>query len=330
LPSDFFEKLEPYKRVLLTPHEQPDADGIGSVLGLSWHLRSLGKETRLIVAPGVPSFLKFLDTNAWIECFDSNTHKDIGAWPDCWVAADASELSRLGPLKDHFAISKAAKFCIDHHICSSSMDAFDYFFRDHDASSTCELVLEALGPNAGMPLPMAQALYAGMVDDTGSFRFPCTTPKVLRMAAALLEIGVQPDFVYRGLYNQGTPSKMRISGIAFERMQLHCDERIAVMTASLADMRSVGAIHEDLEGLVNKPMELRTVEVSALAYEKPDGNVKVSMRSKSRIDVNAICRQFGGGGHRLASGVTLPGPIESALDMVIPAIGAKIEQDIAQ
>jgi phosphoesterase RecJ-like protein len=329
LPSDFFEKLKPFKRILLTPHEQPDADGIGSILGLAWHLRSLGNEVRLIVAPRVPSFLRFLDTEGWIECFGPDLHKDIGAWPDCWVAADASEPIRLGPLKDIFSASAAAKFCIDHHICSGSMDAFDHFFRDHAASSTCELVMEALGPNTDMPFSMAQALYAGMLDDTGGFRFPCTTPKVLRMAAALVEIGVKPDHVNREIYNQASPSKMRISGIAFERMQLHCDERIAVMTASLADMSSVGATHEDLEGLVNKPMELRTVEVSALAYEKPDGRVKVSMRSKSLIDVNAICRQFGGGGHRLASGLTLPGPIEAALDAVVPAIKAQIEKGAA-
>jgi len=174
---------------------------------------------------------------------------------------------------------------------------------------------------------MAQALYAGIVDDTGGFRFPCTTPKVMRTAAALLEMGVEPGAVNRALYGRGTLGKMRLEGMALGRMDLHCGGRLAVLAVSLRDLESAGAAHEDLEGLVVRPMELRAVEVSALFYEKPDGSVKVSMRSKSRTDVNAVCRLFGGGGHRLASGATLPGPVASALEAALPAISARIEQD---
>jgi phosphoesterase RecJ-like protein len=211
------------------------------------------------------------------------------------------------------------------------MEAFDFIYSNAQASSTCELVLQAIsasgGLSADMPLPMAQALYAGLVDDTGNFRFHNTSATTFRMAASLMERGVKPDVVYRGLYNQGTLAKMRLFGQAVERMRLYCDERLAIIAVSLANMKLVGATHEDLEGLVNRPMELRTVEVSALAYEKLNGSVKLSTRSKSRVDVNAICRQFGGGGHRLASGATLPGPISSVLEKVVPVLTAGIEQD---
>ncbi|MDR0498274.1 MAG: bifunctional oligoribonuclease/PAP phosphatase NrnA [Holophagales bacterium] len=329
---DFFQKLDSFNRVLISTHEQPDADAIGATLGIAWYLRGLGKDTRIVVTPRLPDFLKFLDTEKWIECFDPNFHRDIAAWPDCWVLADASELSRLGPLKDNFLAAKGGKGCIDHHIIGSSMEVFDFVYSNPDASSACELVLQAINFSSGlsmdMPLAMAQALYAGLVDDTGNFRFNNTSHTVFRMAASLLEKGVKPDVVYRSLYNQGTLAKMRLFGIAFERMRLYCDERLAVTTVSLDDMKSVGAVHEDLEGLVNRPMELRTVEVSALAYEKFNGSVKLSTRSKYRVDVNAVCRLFGGGGHRLASGATLPGPITSVLEAVVPAITARIEQDI--
>jgi phosphoesterase RecJ-like protein len=328
VPDIFVQKLDSFNRILITPHEQPDADGIGSTLALAWHLHGLGKEFKLIVSPGMPSYLKFLDTKEWIECFDPTAHADIAGWPDCWVLADANELNRLGPLKDSFLASKAAKLCIDHHLSEGDIKAFDYVLSNPCASSTCELVLDALKFSADMPLEMTQSLFAGIVDDTGGFRFPCTTPQVMKMAAALLESGVKPDYVNRGLYNQGRPAKMRIAGLATKHMHLYCDDRLATMTASLADMESVGAIHEDLEGLVNKPMELGSVEVSVLAYEKYAGCVKVSMRSKSSVDVNAVCRKFGGGGHRLASGVTLSGTVESALEAIVPAIIAEIEQDI--
>jgi len=336
LSDEFIGKLESFDRILLSTHEQPDADGIGSVLGLAWHLHKSGKEIRIVVTPKLPDFLKFLDTEGWIECFDASVHKDIAAWPDCWVLADANELSRLGPLKDSFLETRAYKACIDHHLPNSDAEAFDLVNSNSEASSTCELVLQALGFSSGfsggfskgMPLAMAQALYAGLTDDTGGFRFANTTPTVFKMAAALLEEGVRPDIVYRGLHNQGTLAKMRISGIAFEGMRLYCDERLAVMTISLSDMESVGAVHEDIDGLVNKPMELHMVEVSVLVYEKHNRQVKVSMRSKSRVDVNAICRLFGGGGHRLASGATLHGPIVSVLNDIIPVIAARIERDI--
>ena len=334
MSDEFIGKLESFDRILLSTHEQPDADGIGSVLGLAWHLHTLGKETRIIVTPKLPDFLKFLDIKEWVECFDRNLHKSIAAWPDCWVLADANELSRLGPLKDSFLVTRASKACIDHHLPSYDTKAFDFISSNPNASSTCELVLRALGfPkdfSSEMPVAMAQALYAGLTDDTGGFRFSNTTPIVFKMAAALLERGVKPDVVYRGLHNHGTLAKMRITGIAFKGMRLYCDERLAVMTVSLADMESVDAAYEDLDGLVNKPMELRVVEVSVLVYEKPDGQVKVSMRSKSGFDVNVVCRLFGGGGHRLASGVNLPGPIASVLNDIIPVIIARIERDVEQ
>jgi phosphoesterase RecJ-like protein len=235
-------------------------------------------------------------------------------------------------LKDIFSAAKGVKGCIDHHLPNGGREAFDFIYSNPEASSTCELVLKAIcfpsGLSADMPLPMAQALYAGLVDDTGNFRFHNTSATTFQMAASLMEKGVKPDVVYRGLYNQGTLAKMRLFGIAVERMRLYSDERLAVIMVSLADMKSVGATHEDLEGLVNRPMELRTVEVSALAYEKLNGSVKLSTRSKSRVDVNAVCRHFGGGGHRLASGATLPGPISSVLEEVVPVITARIEQDL--
>ena len=329
---DFFNKLDSFNRILISTHEQPDADGIGATLGLAWHLRRLGKETRIVITPRLPGFLKFLDAEKWVECYDPNSHGDIAAWPDCWVLADASELSRIGPMKECFLAARGKKGCIDHHILGCGMEVFDFVYSNPEASSACELVLEAIafseGNLADMPLPMAQALYAGLVDDTGNFRFYNTSPTVFQMAASLLENGVKPDVVYRSLYNQATLAKMRLFGIAFERMRLYCDDRLVITTVSLADMKSVGATHEDLEGLVNRPMELRTVEVSALAYEKSDGSVKLSTRSKSCVDVNAVCRHFGGGGHRLASGATLPGPITSVLEEIIPVMTARIEQDI--
>jgi phosphoesterase RecJ-like protein len=358
LANDFLQRLGAFDRVLLTTHEQPDPDGVGSMLGLAWRLQALGKEFRLAISSAEPPcFLDFLDPHGWVRCFDPDSFGETVQWADCWALADANELSRLGPLKAGFLASKAAKCCIDHHEPSGDLGVFDFAMTDPRASSTCELVVDALcgadqcadgagdqnawrglPPDAppglapwsavgSLPLGMAQALYAGMVDDTGWFRFPGTSPKVMRIAAALLERGVAPEAVNRALYGQATPAKLRLEGMALGAMELRCAGRLAVTTVSLGDLKSVGAVHGDIDGLVSRPMELRTVEVSALFYEKLDGSVKASMRSKSSVDVNAVCRLFGGGGHKLASGATLPGPMASAIEATLPAILARIEQD---
>ena len=325
MPDEFIEKFKSFNRVLLTPHENPDADAIGSALGLAWHLYGLGVEFRIVISPKMPGFLEFLDTKGWIETFDQKIHKDIATWPDCWVITDASDAGRLGRLKDSFLASSATKAYIDHHLLGCS-ETFQFTRHNSEASSTCELVAEAMEDNIDMPWEMAQALYAGMVDDTGNFKFSSTTPKVLRLAASLLEKGAEPDVITRGLYSQGTLARMRLSARTIERMSMYSEERLAVMTVSLADLEAVGAEQDDLEGLVQKPTELRTVEIAALVYEKPDGSIKVSLRSKGKVDVNAICRSFGGGGHRLASGAKFDKEMKAVLEEMIPAIVAAIEK----
>ena len=333
LVDGFLSRLASFDRILLTTHEQPDPDGIGSILGLAWHLHGLGKEFRLVISSlRPPSFLGFVDPKGWVRCFDRESFEETAQWPDCWVLADANEVGRLGPLKEAFSASKAVKCCIDHHEPSSDLGVFDLVTTDPRASSTCELVFDAVcsAGQGDVPLEMAVALYAGIVDDTGGFRFSCTSPKVMKIGAALLERGVAPSEVNRALYSQATPAKLRLEALALGKMALHRNERLAVSTVSLRDLDSVGAVHEDLEGLVSRPMDLRTVEVSALFYEKLNGSVKVSMRSKRSVDVFAVCRLFGGGGHRLASGATLPGPVESALEAVLPALSARIEMDLGQ
>jgi phosphoesterase RecJ-like protein len=318
LPDKFMKKLGQHSRVLVTPHESPDADAIGSALGLAWHIKGLGKECRIVISPKLPDYLGFLDVGGWIEAFCPKRHADIALWPDCWAVLDANELNRLGPLKTSFLESRAARACIDHHL-NGDMELFDFFISKPEASSTCELLMDALGLDSSICAEMASALYAGLVDDTGNFKFSCTTPHVHRIAAVLLEKGARADEINRGLYCQASTEKMRIFGSAYNQVKMYADGRLAVMSVSLADLKSTGATHDDLEGLVSRPLELKTVEVAILAYEKSDGTTKLSMRSKSKIDINAICRQFGGGGHRLASGASFKEPLDDVLAKVVLA-----------
>ena len=183
-----------------------------------------------------------MDPDGWVEPFEpQGTHRDLAAWPDAWVLVDASEPRRLGPM--HAALpghAGARKACLDHHL-KEAPQGFDEEFTDPAASASAELVydLAVLRLAPPLPLPMAEALYAGVVDDTGNFRFSNATPKVHRLAADLIEQGVDPARIYQDLYHQGRPEKLRISGRAFDGMALLGEGRYARLSVAEADFAAM-------------------------------------------------------------------------------------------
>jgi phosphoesterase RecJ-like protein len=301
------------------------------MLALAHCLRAQGKETRIVISPELPNFLKFLDPEGWIECYDpQGAHADLAAWPEAWVLVDASEPHRMGPMLGAFHASRALKICLDHHM-KEGPQGFDAEFTYPSASASAELVhdLAALCMPRPFPPSLAIPLYTGLVDDTGNFRFSNTTPKVLRIAASLIEEGADPSLIYQSLYHQNRPPRLRLFGRAFQSLRLLDGGRYGAMALSQADFQACDAIHDDLEGLVNEPLRLRGVEVAALIHELEDGRIKASLRSRGQVDVNAVCRTFGGGGHRLASGAKLDGPLDQVQTRVDAAVLAQLQKDLA-
>lgn len=324
--------LDQHSRVLLTTHENPDGDGIGACLALAHYLRFLGKEPRIVVSPAVPANLRWLDADGWIEVFDpAGAHAELAAWPEAWLLVDASEPHRLGVMRPAFEATKAPRACLDHHL-KEAPRGFEFEFTDPKATASGELVYDLAAPRMGLPLPapMAEAVYASLISDTGNFRFSNSTGKVHRLAAGLIEQGVQPARSYQRIYLQDTPSKVRLWGRALERMGLLGGGAFGLMVLSLEDLRVCGATHDDLDELVQEPTRLASVEVAGLLYELADGRVKLSLRSKEAVDVNAVCKLFGGGGHRLASGAKLDGPMPAARSRVEAAVLAQLTQDLPQ
>jgi len=285
---------------------------------------------RIVVSPALPAFLAFMDPGGWVEAFEpQGAHRDLAGWPDAWVLVDASEPQRLGPMHPLFQATGARKACLDHHL-KEAPQGFDEEFTDPAASASAELVYDLAAGRMPRPLPpaMAEALYAGVVDDTGNFRFSNATPKVHRLAAELIEQGVAPARTYQNLYHQGRPEKLRITGRAFDGMALLAQGRYARLSLTRADFTACGADHDDLEGLVNRPLELRGVEVACLLHELADGRIKASLRSRERVDVNTVCKRFGGGGHRLASGAKLDGPMARAQNEMDAAVLTQLSADV--
>ncbi len=322
--------LDASTRILLCSHENPDGDGLGAALGLAHYLKGRGREARIVAFPGVTPDLQWMDPEGWIEPFDpAGRHADLAAWPDAWLLIDASEPHRLGDLLLAFQASPARKACLDHHL-KDVPAGFDEEFTDPGASASAELVYDLVSPRMPRPLPlaMAEVLYAGVVSDTGNFQFSNSTAKVHRLAADLIDQGVLPARVYQRLYWQERPQKLHLFGRAYEGLQIREGGRYARLTVTLADLDACGATHDDLDRLVNKPLELQGVEVSALLYEARDGRIKVGLRSRERVSVHAIASAFGGGGHRLASGAKVPGPMADAVAGVDRAVAAQIRLDL--
>jgi bifunctional oligoribonuclease and PAP phosphatase NrnA len=323
------EFLGRFQRILLTPHENPDADALGAMLALGDHLRALGKEVRLVVTPNVPSFLAFLDPGGAVEPFDGRSAQ-LADWPEAWVLVDTSDPARIGPMEGAYHASGARKACLDHHL-QHEVRAFDAEYVDPEASASAQLVYRLLAPRMPRPLPEStvRALYVGIVDDTGNFRFSNTSPEIHRIAAELIEQGADPARLYQALYHQGRPEKLRVQSLALQGMALQLGGAYARLSLSRSDLRACGASHEDLDGLVNRPLELRGVEVSCLLEELEDGRVKASLRSRERVNVNAVARRFGGGGHFLASGTRLDGPLPRAQTEMDAAVADQAREDLS-
>ena len=322
--------LESHHRILLTTHENPDGDGVGAAIALAAHLKGDGTEVRIVVTPSLPENLRFLDPQGWIEAYEpEGMHRELPAWPDAWLLIDASEPHRMGALFAAFEVTQATRACLDHHL-KDAPKGFDAEFTDPTASASTELVYDLVRPRIGGDLPavMAQALYAGLVSDTGNFRHSNSTPKIHLAAADLIAQGVHPARTFNALYQTATPAKLKLFGRAMGGLQLRAGGRFAYVAVTQADLGACGATHEDLDDLVEEPRKLKGVEVAALFSETADGRAKVSLRSREQVDVNAVCRQFGGGGHRLASGAKVAETLDLFITQVEKAVLEQIRLNI--
>ncbi len=322
--------LDSHAKILLTTHENPDGDGVGAAVALAAYLKAQGTEVRIVLTPSLPENLRFLDPLGWAEVYEpAGRHADLAQWPDAWLLVDASEPQRMGPLTSAFLATGAVRACLDHHL-KDAPDGFHAEFTDSTASASAELVYDLVRPRVGGELPpvMVQALYAGLVSDTGNFRHSNSTPKVHQAAADLIAQGAHPSRTFNALYQTATPAKLKLFGRAMGGLQLRGEGTFAYVAVTQADLAACGATPEDLDDLVEEPRKLKGVEVAALFSETADGRAKVSLRSRERVDVNAVCRQFGGGGHRLASGAKVALALPTFIAQVEAAVLAQMEQSI--
>lgn len=292
------------QRFLVTCHVRPDADALGSALGLAGILQAIGKEAIVYSEGGSPSMLGFLEGAEDVRAEFPSGSFDATFVMDAAAQALVPRLpgrDRTGPI-----------VIVDHH---AAHDEFgDMVVREIDAVATGEVVLRlmnALGLTE-VPRPAAQPIYAAIVADTGGFRYSGTNATTHRLAAELLEQGVDPWHVASSLFEKWAPERMALLGEVLREMQLEESGKLAIVRVDSAMMERSRATDDMIEGMVNYGRMLSGVEIAALLWiPRGGGDVKISLRSAGRADVAAVAVALGGGGHRAAAGASVPGELFS-------------------
>jgi phosphoesterase RecJ-like protein len=303
---------------VITSHMRPDCDAIGSELGLMLALRSLGKTVRIVNGDPVPPHIGFIDPNHDVKLLGSDVAAgDLAC--DVHVVVDTSAWSQLGPMADVIRSSGARKINIDHHVSQDDLGAV--VFKDVTSESTGRLVLQAIDAlDVKLSAEMAMPLFAAIGTDTGWFRFSSVGEATFQAAARLVAAGAQPHEVFAKLYEQNTLARLLLQGRILTNVKSHLGGRLLTTAITQADLKAVGAEPTDTEDVINRLLGVVDTEVALLFLELTPQETKVSLRSRSGADVNAIAAQFGGGGHKAASGVRYGGPLSEAEPAVTKAV----------
>jgi phosphoesterase RecJ-like protein len=316
----FRELCESAQRVVVTTHINPDGDAIGSQVSLARFLDSLGKEVRLINRDPTPDILRFIEDPARpIEVYRSEIHDAVLGRADLLVLVDNSAPDRLGRMEPVMAANAARTLCIDHHPMRDA--PWGRTIVDEEACATAAMVYELASACGWTPdRAAAEAIYVGLATDTGFFRFNSTSARSHELAARLPELGVDPAKVYEEIYERNPVAFTRLLGHALASLRTEVDGEVVAVSLPSELMRGLGAEAVDTSEIHTALLAIDGVRVALLYRELSGGRVKVSLRSKGDLDVHRLASEFGGGGHRNASGIVMSGD----LDEVAGKVGRRV------
>lgn len=313
------DSLNRHGNFIVLEHMKPDGDCIGSGLALVMALRDMGKRALLVSHDPHPQIYDFLPGREFYTRPGYLKPEDFS--PDVAVFLDCTGPDRVGDALE-FAGS-GLWINIDHHVSNSHFAELNLV--DPQASATGELVfglIKALG--TPVTPDIALCIYVAILTDTGGFRYANTTARAFRIAASLVDKGVNPADVADRVFETRSMPSLVLCGHALTSLKLHQGGRLATMTVTQEAMRSAGASQEDTEGLISYPRSIAGVEVALLFTETRDNRVRVSFRSRSRMDVAKAALSFGGGGHAAAAGAIVDGTLEEVYQKVLKAIESQM------
>jgi phosphoesterase RecJ-like protein len=308
------QMIQSAERILFFLHVSPDGDSIGSTLGMVHALRAAGRQAIIVGVDAVPRIYQFL--SGWDTLFVPWQEVE-GEW-DLACFLDCGDMERVG---DALPVVTRAKrtLNIDHHATNTVYGEYNYL--DFSAAAVGELAYLLLR-EMGLPIDqsIATCLYTSIVADTGSFRYDSTAPSTHRIAAELISAGAEPYEVATALFESESQSRLALLSHALSTLQVDPGGQIAWMHVTRAMLKQAGALEQEAEGLVNYARSITGVEVGILFRERADGQIRVGLRSRKRVDVGQIAVAFGGGGHARAAGCGLMCSLADAQSQVIEAV----------
>jgi phosphoesterase RecJ-like protein len=299
-------------QIVIFPHQRPDADALGSCLGLAAIFQKQGHQVNVISATKFPKFLNWMPNSEKVVIFpdDKQKSRELLAQADLLCCLDFSAPSRMAPLDKEIENLDAKILMIDHHL--GKVDFADYELWDTEAAAAAELVYDficMIGAKELIDIPVAQCLYAGIMTDTGSFKYPSTSSKVHLIAAELKKLGLNSSRIHNLIYDSNTEDRLRFLGHALlHNLKVFPEYRTAYFVISQEDIKRFNFQQGDSEGLVNYALSIEGICFAAtmIDYKK---EIRISLRSTGDFPVNDVAsKYFHGGGHKNASGgrVTIP------------------------
>lgn len=304
----------------LVSHLNPDPDTIGSAAALALAAQRAGKRVAAYCRDAVPANYRFIPGSGVFS-----TDPAVLAGVDVLVVVDCSEPGRIGPDGEAILSAAALVIDIDHH--TDGVVFGEVRLVEPGAAASGVLIHELLNELGwSVDREIAEALYTAIETDTGSFHYPNTTPRCLRVTAELLERGCRPQKVAQALYESHRPERFRLLGLALNTLELALEGRLALIQVTRAMYDRSGASVEDTEDIVDYARGLAGVEVGAFLREEADGTVKLSLRSKGAVRVDELARRIGGGGHPCAAGAGFSGSLGEAREWVIANVAQALSE----
>jgi phosphoesterase RecJ-like protein len=330
-PAPVVAALAAADRVLIATHENPDGDAIGSMSAAAGALRQLGKEVRTYLEPEstVPHEVAFLDTDGVERRIEPAS---LEGW--ALFALDCGNERRMGVQYTELLAGCSPVIDVDHHHDNSRFGSVNLV--DGRASSTAEILVRIFdGLGVDLTPAISEALYVGLVTDTGRFQYRTTSPAALRLGARLVEAGVDVHKVFERVFESVQPGKLQLLGRVIDHAVPYCDGRLLVSHVTRDDLALVEGDEATTEGLIDHLRAVEGVQVAGLIREQvplADGSLtpnRVSLRSRGLIDVSAIARLSSGGGHKQAAGFSHPGSVDDIRGFIVSEVSAQLAETAA-
>lgn len=304
-------------KIAVTSHVVPDGDNIGSSLALCLALKKLNKQATYLIDDNIPGVYRFLKGAKEVERLSSFADLEY----DLVIAMDCGDLERMGKVKQ--LAEKTRLINIDHHISNTNFGEINLV--EENASATAEIAYKLIkSMGIFIDKDMAECIYTGIVTDTGMFQYSNTSEETHSIAAELIIAGVNPADIFNKVYQNSPKEKIILIKEALQSLEFYSSDKISCITISKAQIDDIAGEDLDTEGIVNMARDIAGIEVAVFLKEKESNVVKVSLRSKSYVDVCAIAKGFGGGGHIRAAGCTITAGLEQAKQQLILAIQKQI------